>query len=625
MNRIVLCALAIFATAAWSLRAQTFTDVTVSSGIFIPPYTPPSSSYIPLGRGCAWDDFDGDGDQDVFSAEGPGGDYAIWWNTAGTFSKQVILAASGSVHHDHQVLAADVDRNGHVDVYVVRGEALPNLLFMNQGGGVFTEEGVLRGVADTGDGYAASFGDVDRDGWLDLYVGNYLAPSGAPQDNVLFRNNGLGNFVDVTSAAGVSGTGVTLAVLIHDINGDGWPELIAAHDKGAFIQESEIFRNDRNGTFTEVGAAWNANMATDAMGLTVGDVNRDGSFDLFSTDQPLGHTLMLWDPAAGAFEPQATWDELSNNWGISALSDGWACFLADYDLDGVLDLFYTQTGGGGGRLFSGLSGPGTSVDRSVTSGLSSLCPPTYCATPVDYDDDGDLDLFIPGDGFPARLLRNDNPAGAGHFLKIDLQGTLSNPDGIGAIVSLRIGTTTLMRPRLSGEGFLSDADARLHFGLGTATEVAEVEVRWPSGTVQYIAGPAIDQTLTITEPQFLVGGSLAPGSATPISLSLPDDAFIPYICGLTSSVLGQVDVGGGRYVLTDLADPLLALTTVPGNSGLVDAVGFFDPMGVASMTLNVPPVPQLSGFSAWLIGVSWNPLYPSNIKSIVGPQLITIP
>ena len=108
-------------------------------------------------------------------------------------------------------------------------------------------------------------------------------------------------------------------------------------------------------------------------------------------------------------------------------------------------------------------------------------------------------------------------------------------------------------------------------------------------------------------------------------LSLPDDAFIPYVCGLTANVFSQFDLGDGRAVLTDVNDPLLALTTVPGNSGFVDSVGFFDPTGLATMTLNIPPVPALSGFSCWMIGVSWNPLYASNIKSIVGPQAISIP
>jgi enediyne biosynthesis protein E4 len=603
------------------LVSQSFSDVTVASGISVMPYGFTSGSYLPTGRGCAWDDFDGDGDQDVFIAGGPARDYTLWWNNAGVFTQQILQSGTGGAVHDHQVVAADFDNDGDPDIYVVRGEFAPNLLFVNMGGGVFSEEASARGIADAGDGYAASFGDIDRDGHLDLYVGNYMNPDLSPAANVLYRNLGNGTFADVTAASGAFGLGHTLAVLMCDVDDDGWIDIIVGNDKGNFVLPASLYRNNRNGTLTDVATAWNANMATDVMGITVGDIDNDEFFDLFTTDIPGAHTLLMWDSNARTFAAQASWDQTASAWGLSSASDGWSCFFADFDHDSRPDIFYTQTGGSGVLMRN--SGQPLS-DISAFSGISTVCPPCYSSSLVDFDDDGDLDIFLPGDGIPARLLQN-NLSSSNHYLQVELEGTTSNRDGIGASVRVRHGLTLSRRIRLSGEGYLSDGDSRLHFGLADATMVDEIEVRWPSGTVQYLSQVAVDQVIQITEPRFAISGTLAPGTANSVTLTLPDDAFIPYVCGLSANVFSQFDLPDGRAVLVDINDPLLALTTIPGNSGFVNSVGAFSPQGIASMTLNIPPIPALSGFTSWMIGVSWNPAYPSNIKSIVGPQKITIP
>ncbi|MEZ6196939.1 MAG: CRTAC1 family protein [Planctomycetota bacterium] len=604
--------------------AQTFSSATATSGIVIPAY--PFAANVSWGRGCTWNDFDNDGDQDVFVGEGLGGDYAIWWNQGtGGFIKQVILADPGTPRFDHQAVSADFDNDGDADIFVAVGNYFPNLLFVNQGGGVFVEDAAARGLAHAGDATSANWGDYDRDGWLDLYVGNHYDASGASglfAPNLLYRNNGNGTFTDVTIGAGAASPGLALATLMHDIDNDGWPDIVVGNDKGHLFLPVDILKNQRNGTFSSVAAAWNGAAAVDAMGLAVTDIdNSGGGWDLFATDVPSYNLLMVWNNAGGGYLPQGNWDQTGMTFGCSCTGNAWSCGFGDLDRDGFADLYYSQNGASIRYLKN--TGGAPFVDRTAVSGLGTVGPPAYSSCLIDYDDDGDLDIFVPGDGIPAQLIQNN--VQTNNWLRVKLVGTLSNRDGFGAVVICRQGGTRQRRVKLSGEGYLSDGDKRLHFGLGASAVVNEIEVRWPSGTVQYVSAVAANQEITITEASFQITGTLAPGTSNPVGLHLPADAYIPYVCGLTTNVFTEYPLGDGRSVLTNVTDPLLALTTIPGNSGFVDSVGFFDATGLASMTLNIPPVPGLSGFHCWMIGVSWHPLYVSNIKSIVGPQRIQIP
>ncbi|MEZ6196941.1 MAG: CRTAC1 family protein [Planctomycetota bacterium] len=620
MSRLAMLAVAIVAIAGGAHAQITFTDVTTTSGIAIPPYV--LTAQAAQGRGCAWADYDGDGDQDVFVAGGAGRDYEIWWNQGtGGFVKQVVLADPGNGHQDHQVVAADFDNDGDSDVYVAVGYFLPNLLFVNQGGGIFVEDAAARGVALAQDSLAASFGDVDRDGWLDLYVANYIDATGGPAANVFYRNNGNGTFTDLTIAAGAAAPGYANAAFIHDFDEDGGPDIIVGNDKGMAGPSSTILRNLRIGGFADVGASWNANPTIESMGITVGDIDNDGGWDIFMTDVPTDHCLMLWNEATGIYASQPTWHSEGMNYGLSGIGKGWSCFFADFDLDRQLDLFYTLTGAAG-RFYSN-SGGAPFLDISAACGIQTLCPPTLSSSLVDYDSDGDLDIFLPGDMVPARLLRNDQVTGF-NWLGVDLVGTNSNRDAIGALVICRLNGTELRRARISGEGYLSDGDKRLFFGLKGSTQVQEIEIRWPSGTVQYLANVPSNQFITVVEPAYQVTGTMVPGSANVVSITLPDDALIPYVHGITANVFTQYDFPDGRSILTDVNDPLLVLSTIPGNSAYANSLGFYDALGKATMTLNLPPIPSLTGVSAWFIGASWHPSYGSNVKSIVGPQAFTI-
>ncbi|MEZ6197944.1 MAG: CRTAC1 family protein [Planctomycetota bacterium] len=607
------------------LAAQVYTDQTAPSGLVMPPYGFGHN----YGRGGSWNDYDGDGDMDVFLAEGVGGDYVVWLNQGnGTFTKQVVLPDPGTLHVDHGVVSADFDNDGDADVFVTRGHAFADLLFVNQGNGTFVEEAALRGITHVGDGQSATWGDVDRDGWLDLYVGQYLGPGAVPgsadSPNVFYRNNGDGTFTDVTTASGLGAPSLNLCSLWLDFDQDGWLDMVIGNDKGSGLGKPvQFWRNNRNGSFTDVGPAINGNPPLDCMGIAVGDIHNDGDWDLFMTNIPFpGHCVLLWDRVTKSYQPQTGWADLATAYGLTSAANAWGTIFLDADQDGWLDLFYVHNTSTP-KLHRGTGNAAAPFsDVSVSSGISTGFLPGFSCCSVDYDNDGDLDLFMPGDGTPGRLMRNDGATG--NWLQVELQGTTSNRDGFGTVVIAKTAGGTFRRVKLSGEGFLSDGDKRLHFGLGPQSVVNELEIRWPSGTVQYLDAVAVNQKITVVESAFTFNGPLAPGTATSVTLDLPADAFIPYACGITLDVFSEYMIGDGRSVLVNVNDPLLVYTSTPGNSDFVDSNSFFDATGHAAMTLHLPNLPILTGLRAFVVGASWHPSYTSSIKSIVGPQPFVI-
>ncbi len=607
-----LCCAALLASL---LFGQTFNNVTTASGITVPPYTAAS-----FGRGAAWADFDGDGDMDLFAPGGGGGAITLFLNQGGgTFTSQVILPPSAT-RRDHGCVAADFDNDGDTDVYVAEGNALPNLLFVNDGTGNFTEEAALRGIAHTGYSYCASWGDFDRDGWLDLYVGDLYPPPGAPYNypaHVLYRNLGNGNFVDVTAAAQASASSAALSVLWHDYDQDGWPDIHCGNDRGnQGAPPNGLLRNLHNGVFSDVAPIVNADAPIGCMGITVGDIHNDGDWDVFCTNTQVGHVLELWNDNLQQFLfVPGNWFFYAQFYGLQTGQIGWGTIFFDYDLDGFLDLFVCHKPGPN-RLFRGAGGP-PFVDETVLRGIDVITPGTYSCSMVDYDDDGDLDIFLAGGLVAAQLIENTSQGGG--WLKVDLEGTVSNRDAFGAVVIARSPNgERWQRMKTSGEGFLSDGDKRVHFGIGSATTV-DLEIRWPSGSVTYQTGVAANQVISVVEPSFTLTGSLTPGSVNTLDFWLPDDIGLTWVAGLGVDIFNETPLGDGRILRMNLADPLLALTSTPGNTVFGPQVGSIGATP-SQVTVALPPLPWLSGQFFGAIAVTLDATLPGGIKSILGPQ-----
>ena len=433
---------------------------------------------------------------------------------------------------------ADYDNDGDVDVYVTLFDH-GNELWRNDGSGRFEDVAAAAGALgrpDAMDG-ACAFADVDADGHVDLYVGACLdhtrannpichrpgtAEAGSPEriycpprtfrplPDLLLRNRGDGTFEDWTDEAGIAGlTGRTLGVAFADLDDDG--------DVDGFITcdntPNFLLRNDGLGHFTEIGVAAGTAYGTSGeimsgMGVAIGDLDRDLRLDLVATyfeREPNAELrnrggLKFTDFAEDSGSAAASWRLL-----------GWGTALADFDADGHVD--WVVANGHTQPFGRGLEGYQQPLLLLLNRGDGHFEPLGDAAGAViakrragralalaDFDRDGDLDIVLNNCQEPAAVLRNESPRDGRHWLSVRLVGTVSNRAAIGARVKVTAGGVTQVREVSSGQSFFSQSDLRLHFGLGAAAVVDAIDVRWPSGRRTRQERLAADRAIVITEP-----------------------------------------------------------------------------------------------------------------------------
>ncbi|MFA6107793.1 MAG: CRTAC1 family protein [Candidatus Latescibacterota bacterium] len=529
---------------AWAGTPQ-YVEVTREAGLDF-RYTNGASGhkYLPeaMGSGAAFFDADRDGDLDLFIVNGaylgrrPSGDApsdAFYRSRGdGTFENATAAAALGDTAYGMGAAVGDYDNDDDLDLYVTNFG--PNALHRNRGDGTFEEVTAASGTGDPGWGTNAAFVDYDHDGDLDLYVANYMdfrlernqdcrqshvraycGPTAYPgQSGVLYRNEGDGTFADVTRQAGVYTTaGRQLGAIFGDYDNDGDQDLFVANDRTPRM----LFRNDGDGTFSDVaptaGVAYNEDgAAVSSMGADWGDYDNDGHLDVVvATFQWVGNQLFHND-GDGFFTDVSFATRLAKE---SLPYLGMTIAFLDYDNDGYLDLFaanghldenvreydsaasYAQAnqllrnqGDGTFARVTEQAGPGLRAER-VSHG----------AVFGDYDNDGDVDIFVSASDTPhCTLLRNDG-GNTAHWLMVRTVGTRGNRDGIGARLRLTAGGRTQIREVRSGYGYLGANDLRVHFGLGQAGRAERLEIRWPGGDVQVLENLAADQLLVVREPE----------------------------------------------------------------------------------------------------------------------------
>jgi hypothetical protein len=435
------------------------------------------------------------------------------------------------------VCAADYDNDGWIDLYITYYGR--NVLYRNRGNGRFEDVTRASGLPDTGVrwGSGCTFVDVDRDGLADLFVANYLrfdlqtapepgagpnctwkglavncGPKGLPTDtNLLYRNTGGGKFVDVSESSGIARvTGrYSMTALATDLNADGWSDIYVASDSTAAI----LYRNNRDGTFTDVavesGAAYSEHGSPQAgMGAAAGDYNGDGLLDLVKTHFADDVPALYRNLGKGLFEDVAT----SAGLNVQNRYVEWGAGLADFDNDGLTDLLYV-TGNvypeierslehyphRGPRIVFRNRDGARFDDLTSASGPGPIVPHSSRGAAFgDIDNDGDVDVVIMNMNEPPSLLRNDY-AGDNNWIKVALDGGTGNRSAVGASVTVVAGGSRQVRAVLSQTSYYSHDDVRLHFGLGSAKSIDEIEVRWPDGTVQRLRDAAVRKLVTITK------------------------------------------------------------------------------------------------------------------------------
>lgn len=452
---------------------------------------------------AVWFDMDGNGWLDVFVPHD--WDYrgladSLFRNRQdGTFAKVLDSPVTVRARGSTIASAADYDNDGNVDLFVNRAEG-DGELFRNRGGGQFIS---VPGPFNSphGQGFASSWGDYDRDGDLDLLVAYGYAGKNDPE--ALYRNNGDGTFTELTAAevgTVLSDRFVTWTCALSDLDNDGWPDALVQHLSGL-----RLHRNNRDGTFTRITHGSLANSRTDDM-FTLGDYDNDGDLDILATRLSNGTAGIHRNLGRFTFEFVLNAGDLRSSKLPGECYPAWG----DYDNDGWLDLFvagYTTT-----NLMFRNRGDGTfqSVDAGnlLTDGVRRGFPLW-----VDYDNNGFLDLMLTcGDyaveeapGVPNHLYRN--PGNGNRWLKIKLVGTTSNRDGVGAKVRVKAtihGRTFEQMREIAGyAGWVGTVPLMAHFGLGDATLATSVRIEWPSGIVQVQANVAANQMLTVTEPEVI--------------------------------------------------------------------------------------------------------------------------
>lgn len=484
-----------------------------------------------VGGGAAFIDFDQDGFMDIYTCSGtwvkgfsktkpPESDNynRLYRNLKnGTFQEVSKTAGVRGPWYSMGVTVGDINNDGYPDIYLSNyGD---NTLYLNKGDGTFEDITDQSGV---GGGNKCSVGavwlDYDNDGLLDLYVGNYLnydpdysyyyAPDGFPgplaydsQKDVLYKNVGDNKFEDVTKQMGIIDIdGRAMGVGAADYDGDGFVDIYVANDHTV----NYLWHNDAGNGFTDKGTLSGtgfsqAGEATVSMSVDFADYNHDELLDIFISDD--NYCSLYENIGNGVFKDN------SYASGISMASGqfvGWSSSFLDFDNDGDPDLFKANGElkhlyGQEDQLFDNV-GEGKFSDISLD--LSSYFKEEHVgrgACMGDYDNDGDLDIYIVNLNGPGKLLRN-NKGNESNWIILDLEGTKSNRDGIGCRIKILSNSSVQVSQKKSTTGYLSQNDSRVHFGLGEAKLIDKIEIMWPSGTSQVLEQITSNQILKITEP-----------------------------------------------------------------------------------------------------------------------------
>ena len=525
-----------------------FTEVTTQAGIRFQHTDGRSGQRYfleTLGAGAAWFDYDRDGDLDIYFVNGaslPGTELnlsptnSLYRNNGDkTFTDVTEEAKVGDGTYGFGCCVGDYDNDGWLDLYVTNFGA--NILYRNNGDGSFTNVTEAAGVGGERWSSSAAFADYDKDGDLDLFVANYLdyrledntichrgdlrvyCP---PADftgaaDVLYENKGDGSFADVTRESGVfNPEGKGLGVVWGDYDSDGYPDLFVANDTTADM----LYRNNGDGTFMDValfvGVALGAKgIPMGGMGTSFGDYDNDGWLDIVVTNFQDDPNSLYHGEGDGTFADASYASRLG---GVSLPYVGWGVDFVDLDNDGFVDLFV-----GNGNIYDNveLLDPGYTypqrnhVFRNQGDGtlndISSQCGPGLGLNKVsrgvafgDYDNDGDIDVLITNSNQTPDLLLNES-SNQNNWFNLRLVGTASNKDAIGAQVKVFApGLGPQFREVKSGSSYLCQSDMRLHFGLGNASIVDRIEIRWPSGLKQTFEGIEPNQFLEVREGEKLM-------------------------------------------------------------------------------------------------------------------------
>ncbi len=535
MKKALLLPFLVCATLAYG---QTFNEVAASAGI--------DHTYDPMnamGGGAVFFDYDNDGWDDLYLTSGHGPDHLYRNNQDGTFTN-LTSSAGLTITGDYYTIAAiagDIDNDDDQDLFVTTwGENLValdrNLLFINNGDGTFTEQGVSYGLTEESFSMGATFLDYDRDGFLDIYVVNYVdKPVNLTDENdniigfdhichpnLFYKNNGDGSFTEMAATLGVDNAGCALAIMATDYDLDDDMDLYVANDFGEWVTPNAMLENQYpSDSFTDVSVATGTDIGIYGMGIGSADMDKDGDFDYYITN--LGRNVLIEDNGSHVFSDVTTAAGVENTFGLDApgtfFATGWGAAFADINNDTWPDLFVANGKVPAADFIANATddpnklylnnGDNTFADISTSSGVDNSDVGRGMAY-SDYDKDGDIDILVvvqEGLGAAKTLLYqnslNTTSRATNHWVQFDLQGTKGNKDALGAKVKVHTGGEVLIQEVQGGGSHCGQNTKIIHFGLGSNTVIDKVEVQWLGTGTQDFGPVGIDGRYELVEGQTL--------------------------------------------------------------------------------------------------------------------------
>tara|TARA_B100000787_G_scaffold169824_1_gene162416 strand:- start:20487 stop:22127 length:1641 start_codon:yes stop_codon:yes gene_type:complete len=448
-----------------------------------------SNGNIYLGGGLSFVDFDNDGWDDITYTSDDGYEVYFLKNNTGIFDL-VTLNGISNTFKIKQVIWVDYDNDGDNDFFVTAVEGI-NKFYRNEGNMIFTDISSTVGLFQTDlFTYGASFADIDNDGDLDVFISN----RDPLNHNYLYRNDS-GIFTDITGSSGISLEGqLSFCAIFFDYNKDGFQDIYVSNDKTENI--NRLYKNSGDGSFEDVSEYSGTDIAINAMSTTLGDYNNDGWFDIYITNTVEGNVLLKNNG-------DDTFTNIAVETGTTFNSVGWGSVFLDADNDGLLDLYVSSSfdGSVGSYLSSAFyqqQSDGTFIIPEDT-GFQTDLRESYSNAIGDMDNDGKPDIIV-GNNSDNNFLWKNKSINENNWLKVKLEGVLSNKGGIGNTIEINIAGQSQYRYTLAGEGYLSQNSSYEFFGTGTATEIDYIKVTWTSsGVIEIINNIDVNQSIVIKE------------------------------------------------------------------------------------------------------------------------------
>jgi hypothetical protein len=456
-----------------------------------------------VGGGISFCDFDNDGWDDVTLATEAGAPVRFFKNNSGSFT-EIFPNLTDYNYEYQQVIWIDYDNDGDKDLYMAVHNA-SSKLYRNDGNLTFTDVTLTSGIF-TGNlkNFGASWGDYNNDGYLDVF----LTYRSGIESNRLYENNGDGTFSNVSSAAGISSGGhLSFCSSFFDYNNDGWQDIYIANDR--IVTTNILYHNNGDGTFTDVSDQSGAGLLMEAMSTTIGDYNNDGWLDIYITNTNYEFPELPDAVVGNVFlrnNGDGTFTNIAMINGTDFNSIAWGAVFLDADNDMDLDLYVS------GMLDDTLFLPSAFYENDgfnnfsipTNAGFDNDTEESYSNAIGDINNDGYPDIIVCNEATNMFLWKNNcNTQNNYNWLKVKLEGTVSNKDAIGSLIEISINGNKQFRYTVAGEGYISQNSNTEFFGLANNTTIDYLKVKWLSGIEDVYFNVDANQTLDVLEGETL--------------------------------------------------------------------------------------------------------------------------